>query len=192
MREQANAWSCPIICKYFSTFLTGSARNWFTAIAQPKLTLSTTWPEYKNMFVRYFIGLEEQQSVREELRRCLQRGRKQTSVAQSTCEAELIAANEVTKELMWVRNFLEGLRIAFNKPLLLVDNKSTIKIIKNSDIKRRSKHIEIKHSYVRDLVKKRELINVEYIDTDNQQADFLTKSLAGPKLATLLESSKIL
>lgn len=69
----ANSWNPETKVKYFSTFLAGPARNWFAAIAQPKINPSIKWDELKTMFVRFFIGIEEQESVRRELRRCRQR-----------------------------------------------------------------------------------------------------------------------
>lgn len=71
----ANGWTEMLMYKYFSTFLTQSARNWFAAIAQPRLSVkpNASWLELRTMFVRYFIGPEEQENIRRELRRCRQR-----------------------------------------------------------------------------------------------------------------------
>lgn len=54
--------------------------------------------------------------------------RKQDCVAQSTCDAELVTANEVAKELMWLRGFLDNLCIEYPKPIIWTDNQSTISL----------------------------------------------------------------
>lgn len=114
--------------------------------------------------------------------------RKQTVVAQSTAEAEFLAANEATKELIWLTNLLRELNIEYEQPTLFVDNKSAIKIIKNNEIHRRSKHIEIKFHYIRSKYKEG-AFNIAHVDSENQLADVLTKGLTGPRLESLTRKS---
>ena len=60
--------------------------------------------------------------------------RKQECIAQSTCEAEFVAASDATKEIMWVTQLLEELGILFNKPIpLKCDNQSVISLVKNQN-----------------------------------------------------------
>jgi hypothetical protein len=56
------------------------------------------------------------------------------------------------------------------------DNKSTIALTKNPVFHERSKHIDIKHHYIRDLIKDKEIV-VEYCTSENQRADIFTKPL---------------
>lgn len=67
-----------------------------------------------------------------------------------------------------------------------IDNRSTIKMIKNNDMQRRTKHVDMKFHFVRD-----QYVNNQFelcpVDTEVQLADFLTKALSGPKLAFLLK-----
>lgn len=107
--------------------------------------------------------------------------RKQTSIAQSSTEAEFVAANEVGRELSWLTQFLLELMIEHKSPTLNIDNQSTIKLIETGDVKRRSKHIEVKLNYIREKYKQK-LFKLQYIKTENQPADILTKPMTGPRL----------
>ena len=55
---------------------------------------------------------------------------------------------------MWLRQFLLELGYPPSKPTILYeDNKSAIHIVHNGNDKCRTKHIDIRYDYVRDLVK---------------------------------------
>ena len=56
------------------------------------------------------------------------------------------------------------------------DNMSAINLSKNSILHSRTKHIEIKHRFLRDYVQKRDCV-LEFVDTKNQLADIFTKPL---------------
>jgi hypothetical protein len=108
--------------------------------------------------------------------------RKQSSVAQSSTEAEYIAASMGAREAVWLRKLLFGL---FGKPLppttIYCDNQSCIKLSLNPVFHNRSKHIETPYHYVRNMVE-RDVIKLEYISTEDQIADILTKPLAKTKV----------
>ena len=61
------------------------------------------------------------------------------------------------------------------------DNQSCIKLSENPVFHDKSKHIEIKYQYIRDLVEKG-VVELHYITTDEQIADILTKHLSRVKL----------
>ena len=69
-------------------------------------------------------------------------------------------------------------------PMLYVDNKATISVIKNSVLHDQSKHIEIKFHYIRECAN-RELIKIDFIRTEEQLGDIFTKSLARVKFEEL-------
>lgn len=71
--SKANGWNETIMVKYFSTFLIKASRDWFTAIAQPKLTANTPWVTLRQMFIRYYIGPEEKGAVKMELEKTRQK-----------------------------------------------------------------------------------------------------------------------
>jgi hypothetical protein len=69
-------------------------------------------------------------------------------------------------------------------PLLFVNNKAAISLIKNPVLHDRSKHIEIRFYYIREC-SERVLIKIEFIRTEEQLGDILTKSLGRVKFEDL-------
>ena len=100
-----------------------------------------------------------------------------TSVALSTAEAEYIAAGSCCTQLLWMKYTLEDYGLTFNKIPIMCDNTSTIMISKNPVLHSRTKHIEIRHHFIRDHVEKGD-IELIHIDTKNQIADIFTKPLS--------------
>ena len=79
--------------------------------------------------------------------------RKKTSVALSTTKAEYIIASVVSHEAMWLRKLLAGLFDLELEPTLIhCDNQSCVKLLENPVFHDKSKHIEIKYHYIRDMV----------------------------------------
>lgn len=105
--------------------------------------------------------------------------KKQSTIATATSEAELYAAFECTKDLLYLKNLI--LEITGNdlKADLFVDNTTTIKQIKDGVMKR-SKHVEIKYYFVHEKVEEGQ-ISVHYCPTDEQIGDILTKPLGNTK-----------
>jgi hypothetical protein len=79
----------------------------------------------------------------------------QKSTALSICEAEYIALADAAKEGIWIKNFINNLNtgIKFDSVPIHVDNESAIKLSKNPEIHTRSKHIDIRHHFLREHVK---------------------------------------
>lgn len=70
--------------------------------------------------------------------------RKQTSCASSTTEAEYLAASSTTKEIIWHKRILASLGKAPTSPThLFTDNQSALRLIKNPEFHRRTKHIDV-------------------------------------------------
>ena len=108
--------------------------------------------------------------------------KKQSSVALSSTEAELIALSESCKNIKWIRGILNDLGLLGFKILLFEDNQSVIEIILNDAISRlRTKHIDIRHRFVKDYVVSGEA-NIEYCPTSEMLADGMTKILTLPKI----------
>ncbi|KAD3068312.1 hypothetical protein E3N88_36192 [Mikania micrantha] len=107
--------------------------------------------------------------------------KKQSTVALSSSEAEYIAATSAACQGIWLRRILADLRLDVYEPTTIwCDNKSAINLSKNPIMHSRSKHIELKHHFIRDLVKQG-MIMLEFCSTDEQLADLLTKSLTKEK-----------
>jgi hypothetical protein len=102
---------------------------------------------------------------------------KQKIVAQSSCEVEYIAAANTTCQVLWLSRVLAEIQgIVPAIPLLKIDNKSAISLIKNPVFSGQSKHIEAKYPVVRESAS-RGLIEVEFIGTKDLLDDILTKAL---------------
>jgi hypothetical protein len=102
---------------------------------------------------------------------------KQKVVAQSSYEAEYIAAATAACQGVWLRRLLGDLMNKEEERVVLnIDNKSAISLCKNPVHHDRSKHIDTKYHYIRECVEESK-IEVNYVCTDDQLADILTKSL---------------
>jgi hypothetical protein len=107
--------------------------------------------------------------------------RKQSSIALSTTEAEYIVACSASCEAIWLQKLLTGLfDLEMEAIVILCDNQSCIKMTENPVFHDKSKHIEIRYHYIRDMVQ-RGAIKLQYVGTDEQVADVLTKPLSRVK-----------
>jgi hypothetical protein len=107
--------------------------------------------------------------------------RKQSSIALSTAEAEYIAACSASCEAIWLRKLLTGLfDLEMEATTILCDNQICIKMTENSVFHEKSKHIEIRYHYIRNMVQ-RGAVKLQYVSTDEQVADVLTKPLSHVK-----------
>ena len=104
--------------------------------------------------------------------------KKQTSVALSSCEAEIMAASEAAKEALFLTRFLNELGHGSSKPVELgMDNQAAIAISYNPELHSRTKHIDRRHFFIRECVENMQL-RVPYVRTVDNLADFFTKPLA--------------
>jgi hypothetical protein len=107
--------------------------------------------------------------------------RKQSFVALSTAEVEYIALSVAVREAVWLLNLLSDLFDHEMDPTTIhCDNQSCVKLFENPVFHDRSKHIEIKYHYIRDMVQKK-TVHVQYLSTHEQIADIFTKPLAKTK-----------
>ena len=105
------------------------------------------------------------------------KSKRQPTVALSSTEAEYIAASEATREAANWLTFLRELGFDVSKPtLILSDNQGSIALAKNPEHHARSKHIDVRHHYLREQVAAR-AIQLQYINTEEMVADLLTKPL---------------
>ncbi|GJX37934.1 hypothetical protein Tco_0251237, partial [Tanacetum coccineum] len=111
--------------------------------------------------------------------------KKQTIVATSTTEAEYVAAASCCGQVLWLQNQLLDYGFNFMNTIIHIDNQSTICIIKNPVYHSKTKHIEIRHHFIRDCYEKK-LIQVQKIHTNLNVADLLTKPFDGPRFNFLL------
>ncbi|GJX93403.1 hypothetical protein Tco_0347989 [Tanacetum coccineum] len=100
--------------------------------------------------------------------------KKQTIMANSTTEAEYVAAANCCGQVLWIQNQMMDYGFNFMNTRIHIDNESTISVIKNLVAHSRTKHIKIRFHFIRDCYKKI-LIEVIKIHTDSNVADLLTK-----------------
>lgn len=112
--------------------------------------------------------------------------RKQRTVALSSTEAEYMAFSDACKEALFIRSFLCDLLSQKCKILLLNDNQSAQKLTTNNMFHGRTKHIDVRHHFIRDTIKNN-LITVNYLPTDEMIADVLTKPLLREKHETFVK-----
>ena len=106
--------------------------------------------------------------------------RKQSLVALSSTEAEYIGLTEAAKEATFLRNFL-GEYVEFQEPMILYnDNQSAQKLSSNPVFHKRTKHIDIKYHFVREVLQNG-VVKIEYLPTEEMVADILTKPLCRVK-----------
>ena len=110
--------------------------------------------------------------------------KKQNSVSLSTAEAEYIAAGSCCSQLLWMKKVLTDYGISQDIMVVYCNNSSAIDISKNTVQHSKTKHIEIRYHFIRDLVE-RKIVCLEYIPTERQNADIFTKPLDRSKFETL-------
>ena len=107
--------------------------------------------------------------------------RKQRSVALSSSEAEYMAASQAACEAIWIRKILVILFGSHLDPSVIhCDNQSCIKLSINPVFHDISKHIDIRYHHITDCVQ-RKIMLLQYIPTEDQDADILTEALSGRK-----------
>lgn len=102
--------------------------------------------------------------------------RKQKTVALSSTEAEYMALSDACKESLFIRTFFKECLNLDCVTTLYNDNQSAQKLSGNCMFHARTKHIDIRHHFIRDIVKSN-MIKIEYLSTENMIADLLTKPL---------------
>jgi hypothetical protein len=107
--------------------------------------------------------------------------KKQTSVALSTSEADYITTSVASCEAVWLRKLLaEIFDLELEPTLIHCDNQSCMKLTENLVFHDTSKHIDIKYHYIQNMVQ-RGAVELQYISTDEQIANILTKPLSRVK-----------
>ena len=90
-------------------------------------------------------------------------------------ESEIIAANELSKELAWLERLWEEVTTTKQTPTLYCDNASGIDVAHYPKHYSKSKHIDIRYFFIRNDIVGRGRLKVVHIPRDNQLADILTK-----------------
>lgn len=113
--------------------------------------------------------------------------RKQNVVALSSTEAEYIALTETCKEVVWLKEVSKCFdfdKHVFGKIKIYTDNQSCMAIVKNENFSNRTKHIDARYHFIRNMVTEGK-IYLEYVPTETNVADLLTKPLGPARIESL-------
>ncbi|GJY43277.1 hypothetical protein Tco_0431490 [Tanacetum coccineum] len=111
--------------------------------------------------------------------------KKQTSTSISSIEAEYIVMSGCCAQILWMRSQLSDYGFAYNRILLYYDNKSAIALCCNNVQHSRSKHIDIRHHFIREQVEKG-VVELYFVRIEYQLADIFTKALSRERFKFIL------
>jgi hypothetical protein len=98
--------------------------------------------------------------------------KKQASISLSITEAEYIAAGSCCTQLLWMKTLLGDYGFSQDTMIINCDNTSAINISKNPVQHSLTKHIDIRHHFLHDLVES-EVVSLSFLPTENQLLTFL-------------------
>jgi hypothetical protein len=104
-------------------------------------------------------------------------------------EAEYVSTSEAMKQVIWLRKILSDTGKKQGMATILFffcDNKLTIAMSKNSIFHSRTKHIKLKHHYIKEVVED-ENVMIKHVKTGDQLTNIFTKSLSCDKFMYLRE-----
>ncbi|GJU85125.1 putative ribonuclease H-like domain-containing protein [Tanacetum coccineum] len=111
--------------------------------------------------------------------------KKQTSMSISSTEAEYIMMSGCCAQILWMRSQLSDYGFAYNRIPMYCDNKSAIALCCNNVQHSRSKHIDIRHHFIREQVEKG-VVELYFVRTEYQLADIFTKALPRERFEFIL------
>ena len=116
--------------------------------------------------------------------------KKQNFMSLSIAESEYIAAGSCCTQLLWMKKLLYNYGILQDTMCVFCDNTSAINLSKNLVQHSKSKHIEIRYHFIRDLVEDK-VVCLKFIHTDNQKADIFIEPLDGPRFESLRKTISV-
>ena len=104
----------------------------------------------------------------------------QSMVALSTTEVEFMALTEATKEALWLQGLIGEFGVKQDSVIILSDSQSVIHLTKNQGYHERTKHIDVRLHFIREVVGSKRVL-IEKVHTDDNAADFVTKPVTATK-----------
>ena len=117
--------------------------------------------------------------------------KRQAMVALSTVEAEYVSMSRCAQQMVWIQNWLDEVTIKHDMPgVIKGDSRGAIALTKNMKDHGKIKHINIRHHYIRELVKSG-AVSLEQVPSSDNLADLFTKPLPRDHHHHLLSSLNI-
>jgi ribonuclease HI len=110
----------------------------------------------------------------------------QSTVALSTTEAEYMAVTEAIKEAIWLHGLVADLGIEQERVTVYCDSQSAIHLAKNQVHHSRTKHIDVRFHFIREILKEGDIL-LQKIGTADNPADMMTKVITGVKFQHCLD-----
>ena len=109
----------------------------------------------------------------------------QNNVTLSVSEAKLVAAVECAQTMLFVRQILNSVGLSVEKPMILeIDCKGTVDLNNNWTVGGRTRHISVKHFFLRDLKESGDF-SIVWLPSAQNTSDIFMKNLDGPTFAKL-------
>ena len=102
--------------------------------------------------------------------------RAQKTITLSSTEAKYMALSDCSRQVVWVHMLLGELGYTLKPIPICSDNQGSIFIASNPITEKRSKHIGIRYHYIREVIR-RKIVEVYFIEGEENPADLLTKNL---------------
>ena len=104
----------------------------------------------------------------------------QKTVSLSTTEAESAAGVTCAQDMLYAMKVVETLGLEVEKPMVLeINNKGAVDLANNWSVGGRTRHVDVRNHFLREL-KEAGVMKIEWVGTDDNNADLFTKSLPGP------------
>ena len=112
---------------------------------------------------------------------------KHGGVALSRMEAEFVAASEIAREVLVLREMLREMRLKPALPMKLhVDNQAAIRRISGEALPLKSKQVDVRLKFLCDFAR-RGVVVASYVRSEEMPADLMIKALNATKLEMLLQ-----
>jgi hypothetical protein len=106
------------------------------------------------------------------------------TIALSSTESEYMGLAHCIKEMLWIQQVFRELNLDLPIPNIYEDNNGAIQLIQHPAHHERTKHIDIRFHFIRNVLQEGKL-KIQRVDTKSQLADIFTKPLAAPTFETL-------
>ena len=146
-----------------TTCLPRSLRGRCTTEFQTLTTVS--WTIVRDGYIIYFCGIA-----------VAWKSKSMKSVVLSTTEAEYVAVSEVVKEIKFLYQMLRSMEIKVPLPIMVqMDNVVAIWLVNNSSVSERTKHVDLRADFVREMIKD-QVIEIYFVKSAENDSDIMTKN----------------